>query len=637
MVGAVLIWRYQAIVHQGNTARDKIATALDVGDTLTARAALAGIADEEVRLDKERDIRTEELAQALSIRDAARAELALGKDADEFLPRELQEQAALLLARKAITSGNTERYETLRKQWLKKSSNPDLWFLAEADRIVRTGRAASGRAFLRSRTLEGKNEALRLARLALLNAEDPRKAFELINKGLSADRTNADLLSFRAQLVEAAGRPGEARVDYVSAIVSDPKNPIHRDALARFYLRRGSYPLAVDTWHQAMAETGFNVYGFKAWFWSRLTGAKLPKGIETARDDAWRPLIQSARQLPPGRFWTKTLFQAANEIPGQSDRSEWEWLQLLDVLSTGEDPKRLLERLDGEISTGLSPTARALAPDLVKLLKACTLAKLKKEQLRAFQRELKEVQGHPFRSEVAQWAKGDLEAPEAARFEKWLSQPGALIGCFLSTGWSGAATALGNGVNFKLPTNAPEWLDYGYARALQISEGSDAAVGWLQSCAKLSPASRLFLGQMLIGQNKSQEGATVLKGVATSKTQYAERATWLLALTALELGKADTAARWVNRSAGLRDSARGAEILARAALLHGDRDKASEIYQGITKDSVDALVFLSKEAFFKRDWKTARELTMELISRHPDEPNFRRNLLKIDEAEKEGA
>lgn len=637
VVGAVLIWRYQAIVHQGNSARDRIANALDHGDTLTARAALAGITNDEVRLHKERAIRTQELEQALSIRDAARAELALGKDANEFLSPALQERAALLLARKAITSGNTDRYESIRKEWLKKSSNPDLWFLAEADRIVRTGRAASARAFLGSRTLEGKNEALRMARLALLNAEEPRKAFELINKGLTADRTNADLLSFRAQLVEAAGRPGEARVDYVSAIISDPKNPLHRDALARFYLRRGSYPLAIETWHQAMVETEFNVYGFKAWFWSRLSGNPLPDGVETAKDDAWRPFIQTALQLPSDRFWTKALYEAANEIPGQSKRSEWEWLQLLDKLITGEDPQRLLERLEGSISTGLSPSARALEPNLVKLLKACTLAKLKKEQLRAFQPELQEVQGHPFRLTVAQWAKGELDAPEAVRFEEWLSRPEALIGCFLSTGWSGIAVALGGGSKFNLPADSPEWLDYGYARALQISEGPETTVAWLESCTKLSPASQLLLGQLLIAQNKTQEGAKFLKLVASSETQYSERASWLLALTALELGKPDTATRWVNNSEGLRTSARGVEILARAALLHGDRDKASEIYRGITTDSVDAMVFLSKEAFAKRDWNTARKLTMDLITLHPDEPSFRKNLLKIDEAEKEEA
>lgn len=55
------------------------------------------------------------------------------------------------------------------------------------------------------------------------------------------------------------------------------------------------------------------------------------------------------------------------------------------------------------------------------------------------------------------------------------------------------------------------------------------------------------------------------------------------------------------------------------------------IYRGILDESADAGIFLSKEAFAAGNYDEARELTLKLVQRFPEEPSFRRNLEKIEE------
>jgi hypothetical protein len=46
------------------------------------------------------------------------------------------------------------------------------------------------------------------------------------------------------------------------------------------------------------------------------------------------------------------------------------------------------------------------------------------------------------------------------------------------------------------------------------------------------------------------------------------------------------------------------------------------------------MIYLSKEAFAAKDFKQAREWTAQLARTFPERPEFRKNLLKIDEADK---
>ena len=67
----------------------------------------------------------------------------------------------------------------------------------------------------------------------------------------------------------------------------------------------------------------------------------------------------------------------------------------------------------------------------------------------------------------------------------------------------------------------------------------------------------------------------------------------------------------------------GREILARIALTEGKPDAALTIYQELGVNSVDAMIYLSKDAFARKNWELARKWTGELARRFPSEPKFR--------------
>lgn len=638
LLAGVLIWRFHAVTHRSNLAHTEVHQALAEGDTEAARSALKGLTKKEHRTSLEREIRKEELIQALAVRDVVRAEQAMGSDAAEFIPPDIREEAAMLLARRALSSGHDARYRMLRDEWAPTTKHGDQWFLIEADRIIQGGRFASARAFLSKRKLTGKADALRLARLALLNTKEPQEAMKLINAGLVADPGNAELLSFRAQLLDAAGQSREARIDYVSAIIADKENPFHRDALARYYLRRSNYQLAIDTWQTALEETNLGVYGVKSWFWSRLTGFPFQPSRSDPKTDLWVEVLEAAQDLEDGVYWSDELDDAVKLKLGQPNRMEWDWLKLIHHLQAKGICKETLPFLDPHDSRGISAAARAVAPELVAMLDAVCLAQLADPyELHQYRPELKRTSGHPFLEDFARWAERKMEPAAQKRFEQWLRKPEAVVGCFLATGWAGAAVALGDGERFQIPVDSPAWLDFSYARALQIQRNPSDVIAWLEICNTRSQASDLLLGELLLSQKRIEEGIARLREVAESGSELGDRAIWTLAITSLELGRAATAVRWVEKSPALRESARGLELLARAALLQGERAKAVAIYESIQEDSIDALLFLSKEAYARRDWATARTLTEKLIERHPDEPRFRVNLLRIERAAKEKA
>jgi hypothetical protein len=70
-----------------------------------------------------------------------------------------------------------------------------------------------------------------------------------------------------------------------------------------------------------------------------------------------------------------------------------------------------------------------------------------------------------------------------------------------------------------------------------------------------------------------------------------------------------------------------------AALALGDRKESVRIYEKLGDQSADAMIFLSKEAFAAGDFADARKWTATLARRFPEQPEFRKNLIKIDEAE----
>jgi len=83
----------------------------------------------------------------------------------------------------------------------------------------------------------------------------------------------------------------------------------------------------------------------------------------------------------------------------------------------------------------------------------------------------------------------------------------------------------------------------------------------------------------------------------------------------------------------LSTSITGREIKARILLAEGKRELAGKLYASISDTSNEAKAYLARQAFQEKQWKTARELTLELQQEFPDNMQLRRNLMTISEEE----
>ena len=111
------------------------------------------------------------------------------------------------------------------------------------------------------------------------------------------------------------------------------------------------------------------------------------------------------------------------------------------------------------------------------------------------------------------------------------------------------------------------------------------------------------------------------------------RAAWLLALRSLELGEWDGARAWIAGQRDLAKSVGGRELAARAALMSGNEADAAKLYADLGGESLEAGMFLARQAFAAKQWSDARDLTEQLLARFPGELELRGNLEKIAQAE----
>lgn len=632
---AGILWAWREIVVKKRAAASEVAVArsIESGDFLSARSALPGLLDPEKREAKDLEIRTAEVEQALKSRDTDLLRLAMSEPAGAVkLDPSLREAADLELAREALWSGDIEQCEELFGRWKEAATRTGSWTLLVADILLARRELEKAHVFLEQAKLTGKDDALRHARLALFNAREPWKAMESLDAGLRADPRNADVISFRAQIEEAAGRIADARLDYVAAVLCEPKNPLHRDILAHFQLRCGEPSSAAETWRDAAEVTGLGVYAFKAWFWSRMCGVPLSKPLPEIRQNGWNDLVAELAKMQTGALWSPLLEVPLSRVRGAGNRPEIVWLRLLETLRS-QDWHAALEKLE----QGFPREADRIVPGLSShLLANLTAINGGDPRMVLAGKELPPVgsESHPFLKEFADWMKrrDGRDDPFAA----WLRNPSSPVSTLFSHGWHGAALDVGGAATLAPVKGAPEWFDYGYSRCLLVREGALAARSWLESLPQRSPAADLTYGEILLTTGATDSGLAVLSKVAASHGPQAGRAAWTLALAELDRGQPANARRLVETNPELAASTRGREILARSALAEGRQEETIRIYQELGGESIDAMVYLSKDAFARSDWPLARKWTGDLARRFPAEPQFRKNLLKIDEAEKQG-
>lgn len=628
LAGGLWAWRHSVMKKKAAWSEKVLGKALEDADFVTAKSALNALPDSPERATKEHEIRKAELRDAITRKDGGVIRQATGGADLSTLPAELLEQADLVLAREALWNKDYETSATLAARWAGKNAFPGRWTLLAADLLLARGEKEKARAFLEAADLTGGENALRHARLAMIQAKEPWKAMKSLDAGLLADPRNAEILSFRAQIQEAAGRIADARLDYVAAVLSEPANPLHRDVLANFQLRTGEPSNAADTWRDGAETTGLGLYAFKAWFWSRMCGVPLSRPLPDINQSGWKEIVVEIKKLPNGAFTSNSLDIAIGGIRRLQQRPEVLWLRVLEAMRISNWKSAM-----DSLYTGFPEDAERLSPGLAtRLVVNLTAIAGSPSRVALAARELPKLppEPHPFFAEFDHW-KSATTTDDG--FSRWLARPVSLAGTLFAHGWHGAAVDVAGGVSLAPVTDAPSWFDYGYSRCLLVRDGSNVARQWLESQPTRTPAAELTLAEILLTGGSAEQGMKKLELIAATESAHASRAAWTLAMAELDRGNTANARKWVTGCPELLASGRGKEILARSALAEGTTDEAVRLYRELGTESLDAMIYLSKQAFAEKNWKDARKWTGELARRFLAEPQFRKNLLSIDDAE----
>lgn len=546
------------------------------------------------------------------------------------------EEASLLAGRALMQMRDGKALTRLRGVWRGQETQKAAWLALDVDRALFEGRRGDALALLQSRAFSGPEDCGRLARLALLQAKDLPKAWAYLQKAFEADPKNPDIRSFRGQILETAGRPREARVEYVAAHLTDPSDPLLRDQLGEFYCRHGNYGLALQTWAGGLAPPSFPFFWVKTWFWSRVASPVAVRWDSVARPEGeLRPLLDYLLALPEDRCWDEKSFQGvAGASYLERGRQEVFWLRLLQLLQDGREEKAA-ELLD------LNPFRdRSWHPDIEEALGRV----LKYRRSRSFGSShgspfvsgpAAEKVRHQFFEELDRLTeRRNIETKGGANVSEGLKRlllsEEAFAAVFLAGGWTEAALRLHR--TEVIPPGFPGWVAYGLTQGLRFNRGVPQALAFAQRQPSTPPLD-LLKGELWLARGDLAEARRQLGPLERENTDLGYRAAWLLSLANLDRGDGEAARQRVLENPGLAKSVTGQEVLARIALWEGRRGEAEWIYRAIVKVSAEAKAYLARQAFQARNWRDARRFTLELMETFPDNVQVRANLDAISKAE----
>ncbi len=550
-----------------------------------------------------------------------------------------QEKASLLVARALQETLKTDEYTKLRKFWKKHEKTPEDWCLLDADDLILQGKPDEAVKLLSSKSFKGRADCGRLVKLATLTAQDNLEgAWELLGKAYSADPRNTDVRSFRGQILEQEGQLPEARIEYVAALVSDPKNPLMRDQLAEFYRRQSNYTLALQTWIEGLKEPSPEYFWIKSLFWSKVSHRLvLPAQVPAYPPSEMVQLIMIMKDIKEGDFWDDKAVQSDVNLQKLAlSRQEVFWLKLMQAFKDKAEV-RAYQLLDAnrfregsyhpELEQALQTVLIYRKFNVVVKKKYRTTMKIPASRIRhQLFEQLDSFTGKDQGIEGSYSVPRDLDA--------LLRSKDAFIATFLAAGWLEAALEL-----YKpelVPETYPDWFAYGMTQALRYNRGNTAAYNYAR-IQKPTPALELLIAEILLADNRPDLAIPKLKSLAQDNSDIAFRASWLLGLSALYKGDFGEAVRVVNEHGYLSSSVTGKEILAKSSLGQGNAEDAERIYSSIIHYSYEAKVFLARRAFARKDFASARKYTEELIVLFPDMMEFRENLKRIEWEEKNAA
>jgi len=537
------------------------------------------------------------------------------------------EEASLVLERAFLASHNNAAFAAIRSAWAGHETQKADWLTLDSDVFLAAGKPREAEKFLRSQKFTGKAEAARLERLSLLVAKrDLPQAWQLLSDATQLDSRNSELRSFRAQILEAAGKPEAARIEYLAAVIAETNNPLLTDQLAEFYRRQNNYDAALATWEMALNQPTFDFVALKTAFWQKLIR---PGNFDADKipDGELAPLAKWIAGLDASKFFETNSF---NDLPSAQQvaqqRQEIFWLRLADALQ---------QKRETEAASLLQFNpfrARSWQPDLEAAL-ARIIHYRQKHSLNP--PEIAEVTDapadrHEFFAQLETLAAQERTAGRAtvpADLDALLRGPDAFAAAFMAAGWREAALRLCDPE--KVSTNEPTWFAYGLAQILRMNRSPSTALNFLTQ-QKNDPSLKLLAAEIKIESGDQAAGLAELTALAPQNSAVGFRASYILALADVDAKKFDAAKKWVLQSAPLASDLLGRELLANIAVQTGQMDEAGKIYSAIASQSIPARAFLAKQAFDQHNWNEARRLTSELVQVAPEDLQFRANLAVID-------
>lgn len=545
----------------------------------------------------------------------------------ERQPERIQadEEASLIIYRALAARGDAGPAAALAGIWQEKSTRKAPWLLGSADALMGNGKGPEARKLLLSQTgWAPADEAQRLMRLALLQAPaDLEAAWLLLEQaGMLAPR-NADIRSFKAQMLEATGRIPEARVEYVAALVAEPDNALRRDQLAEFYLRQGDFDHAVPTWLEVTAAHQAGFMEFKGRFWARVVDPTLDRTTSSPAAEPsspWRAALDAMDLAPPGRWLAPA---PADITPALTRHGEIWWLSLLDHIPSG-DEAALAAALDAQPAR-----AAAMAPDLSAALRTVLALRANRPPGGILWPATPAGGSRPSffaaLQQLTQAARASGPLPVDDPTLALARHPAALAWTFACAGWREAALTLHD---WKPDPALPEPVRYTIAACTRLNRSPAAAVSFLTGSR--GALLQGLAAECLITSGKVEEGLAALRTAAADDSEAGRRAGWLLATAQLEQRDLPAVTQTLETTPGLAATPTGMALAARLALATGQTGAASALYsQSAAAGSAEGQTWLLRQAVKSGDGTAAADASMKLRDLLPDQMETRANQLHL--------
>lgn len=550
---------------------------------------------------------------------------------------ENKEQCALLVGRALVDNNDLSGFRRLADSWDEKTEHDAEWLILRADAFLKSGHPKKAMQLLAAEKCTGSSDCLRLVRLAILNAENPQRAWKYLDDALAVDPRNSAVRSYRGQLREATEDFQLARIEYVAAYVADPQNPLMCDQLAEFYRRQANYRQMLETWAKLPTEFATDFIQLKYNFWTRvsLPSVNEPPVMTMPASGELESVVSLIGETAPHRFWPSEKIERRSELPKlvASRRQEVFWLKTLQAIC--DDDYVAAQKYLREMTHGQQSWNRSLERALRQTLNYRSSHQELDPDSRLSSKPVdKDPTKHSFLVDLdAAHAKQRLEPSFELprRLAVTLEHPDAFALACVACGWLSAADKLFDGTPW--PAEAPDYAPFALTQMLRVTQGPQVALDYAKNQPN-SDSLSLLQAEIQLSLGDAVPAEKTLRTLATQQSDIGDRAAWLWTIQAMESEQYDEAARRVAVREAFQQSTAGRELSGRIAIFRGDETVALECYSQIEEQSVEAKAYLARRAFAEQDWDRAESLTRQLLDWMPHDPQLHANLEAIHDARK---